>query len=69
MPLDGGKREAAAALTDSHPGWLVVWGSYWRCWSAFALFAREPLVLHGADTDVLEARMREAEVAVRTRSG
>jgi hypothetical protein len=67
--LDVWEREKADELTVAYPGWFVVWGTYWRCWSAFALFSPGPFVLHEVYTDALEARMRAAELAVRTRRG
>ena len=63
--LDGRERTVAAELTRTCPGWFVVWGPYWRCWSAFARFSVDPLVVHAADVDVLRARMREVEPAAR----
>ena len=69
MPLDVRARAVAEDLTAAHPAWLVVWGTYWRCWSAFARFGPGPLVLHETSANVLAARMREAELAVRMRMG
>lgn len=63
---DSRERSVAEELAAAYPGWWVVWGSYWRCWSAFALFTVEPLVLHGVDAGVLVTRMREVEMAIRT---
>jgi len=65
--LDVWERETADELTAANPGWFVVWGTYWRCWSAFARFSPAPLVLHEMDMAVLETRMRAAELGVRTR--
>lgn len=57
----------AGELMAAHPGWWVVWGPYWRCWSAYPLFTWQPYVLHEPDAGVLAARMREVEKTVRTR--
>lgn len=64
---DSAERAVAGELMDSHPGWWVVWGPYWRCWSAYALFTGLPCVLRAPDAGVLAMRMREVETAVRTR--
>lgn len=65
--FDPWARKTADELMASHPGWLVVWGPYWRRWSAFALFTQGPLVLHEAGLGVLVARMRAVEEATRLR--
>lgn len=65
--LDVWEHEVADGLTAAWPGWLVLWGTYWRHWSAFGIFIRDPVVVHAADADVLAARMREIHAAVRTR--
>lgn len=64
--LDQRERAMAADLSATYPGWFVVWGPYWRCWSAFARFSERPLVVHADAVDVLLGRMGEAELAVRT---
>lgn len=62
---DAWERVVAEELMAAHPGWWVLWGPYWRCWSAYALFAWEPCVLRESDAGVLVVRMREVEEAVR----
>lgn len=64
---DSAERAVAGELMATHSGWWVVWGPYWRCWSAFALFTCQPYVLREQDADVLLARMRAVEKAVRAR--
>lgn len=65
--LDASERETAADLTARSPGWFVVWGPYWRCWSAYARFSEKPLVVHESDVAALQERMREVEKAMRAR--
>lgn len=67
--LDVREHAVAAKLTAAHPNWFVVWGTYWRCWSAFARFNSDPVAIHFGDVHVLRARMREAELAARSRRG
>ena len=64
--LDAWEHEVAALLTAAWPGWLVLWGTYWRCWSAFAMFTTDPVVVNAGTKHALEVRMREVAMAVRT---
>lgn len=61
------ERKAAADLTTQSSAWFVLWGTYWRCWSAYARFSTKPLVVHESDPVALRERMREAERAARAR--
>lgn len=64
---DSRDRQVAGELMRRRPAWLVVRGPYWRCWSAFARFGEESLVVHGPDVVVLQGRMREFELAAHAR--
>lgn len=63
--FDVWERETAADLTARSPRWFVVWGTYWRCWSAYARFSARPLVVHESNAAALRERMREVERAGR----
>lgn len=65
--LDAREHDVAAELTARYRGWFVIWGPYWRCWSAFAMFSTAPMVVHASDMGVLLTRMRAAEMAVHAR--
>lgn len=62
---DARERAVAEELMAAYPGWWVVWGPYWRCWSAYVLVTGRLYVLREPDAGVLAARMREVEKAVR----
>jgi hypothetical protein len=59
---DQAHKEIAERIQQDNPNWLVMWGTYTRQYTAFALFDAPPgTVLRGQDPDELAARIRQAE--------
>jgi hypothetical protein len=60
-------RAIAERINRDHPQWLVLWGTYSRCFWAFPLFEMQPrMVVYGGHPDALTDRMQEAERRYRT---
>jgi len=62
--FDAGRRQGAATLQKSSPGWLIFWGRYERRFWAFPRFRADPgTIITGATLGELNAGMRAVELA------
>lgn len=61
-------RELAQKIERQRPGWLVLWGTYSKCFVAFPLFpGRRRMILVMSYPDALLARMEEVERVLRAK--
>jgi hypothetical protein len=58
------QRETAAHVEKAHPGWLVMWGPYYREYWAYPCFnVPRGTILHSADPYELVREMRSVQMS------
>jgi hypothetical protein len=70
LPEEKEYRAAAEEIQRKRPGWLVIWGVYTRCFTAYPLFpVRKRVIIVGNYPQALIHRMDEAERTLRVPPG
>lgn len=56
--------ETAARVEKAYPGWLVMWGPYYREYWAYPCFSvRQGTILHSSDPGELVREMRSVQMS------
>jgi hypothetical protein len=70
LPEESEYRAVADDIQRQRPGWLVIWGVYSRCYTAYPLFpVRRRVIIVASYPQALIQRMDEAERSLRIEPG
>lgn len=59
-------RAAAADLQQKLPGWLILWGPWRRCYTAFGVCTATATVIDAPTPEALVRSVQEAQLAAHT---